>query len=93
MKQFTTIEKLDKEEHNILKTHYSHTAKRDLLTLLPHKSWFSIRVAASNLGLKRMVDTPFPLPENLSWSDWCFMQQHGIPIHELRPKFVGTSLL
>jgi len=80
------------EEHNILKTHYSHTAKRDLLPLLPQKSWFSIRGEASNLGLKRMVDTPFPLPENLSWSDWCFMQQHGIAADELRPKFVTTSL-
>ncbi len=79
------------EEHNILKTQYSHAAKRDLLALLPQKSWFSIRVAASTLGLKRMVETPFPLPENLSWSDWCFMQQHEIAASELRPKFVGTS--
>jgi len=70
------------EEGVVLRTRYSLAPKEEILPLLPHKSWSSIRMEARKLGIPREQPNTYPFPKNLTWSDWQFMQTQGIGLHD-----------
>jgi hypothetical protein len=66
-------------EDEIIRAHYPATPRETILTLLPTKSWRSIKAEAGFLGVKRTVPyTHSIIPPTVTWSDWQLMQAHQI---------------
>lgn len=68
------------EENAALWEHYPSADRTRLLTLLPQRSWAAITFQANQLGILRGAQIPVttPIPKNLSYADWQFMQERGI---------------
>ncbi len=79
------------EEKEIIRTLYPTATQKELLQLLPEKSWAAIVTEAHNLGIKRAVPKSFIIPRNLTWSDWQFMQEHNIAPKDRGTKYVSSS--
>ncbi len=74
-----TRHKWTDEEEMILREHYLQTPVRDMLELLPRRSWRSIKMKAIGMALQRnrgiIIDD---VSEYLSIQDRHFVQAHGI---------------
>ena len=70
------------EEEAVIQNSYGDGQRETLLSLLPDKSWQSIIHQAHKLNVRRLVATTCRVPDNLTWLDWQFMQEHGISIDE-----------
>jgi len=68
------------EENAIITTRYENEDRQSIQERLPTRSWSAIRCQASLLGIARRKRLPntSPLPKNLSFADWQFMQEHAI---------------
>ncbi len=73
-------------ERELIRQHYPQTAREELLRMLPEKTWDSIKKEAMGKHIKRTIATASPIPENLSWSDWQFMQEHNISYEDVCSK-------
>lgn len=65
-------------ELEILRQHYPRCQREELLAMLPFKTWNSIKKEAIDKGIRREIATASHIPDSLSWSDWTFMEEHGI---------------
>ena len=76
------------DEEAVIATYYQTAAKEELLERLPHKSWASIAMHASqNMGLSRKPQAAGLLPKNVTWSDWQFLQAQELGSDTRSPKF------
>ncbi len=74
------------EENALVREHYPTTDRETLLTLLPKRSWYSIKTQARKLGITRpSIHERIITPLGLSLEDWRFMQEHGITTDMLSP--------
>jgi len=73
--------KWTEEERAVLATHYKTARRRQLLELLPFRSWVGIRTIAVEMGLKRQRDdSPNEFPFDICLADWQAIQQYGLSI-------------
>jgi len=77
------------EEDAILRQHYAHASRKELLQMLPTRTYMAIRSRGENLGLSRLefMSVPEPdIPHRTSWQDWQLMQEYGVTEEQLRSK-------
>jgi hypothetical protein len=69
------------EEREILRMQYGISTRRELLEMLPTRSWVGIRTIAVEMGLKRIRDdSPNEFPFDICLQDWQAIQQYGLSI-------------
>lgn len=69
------------EERELLRMHYSTSTRRELLEILPNRSWVGIRTIASDMKLKRHRDNSAnEFPYDICLADWQAIQQYGLVI-------------
>ncbi len=68
-------------EKELLRMQYGISTRRELLEMLPTRSWIGIRTIASEMGLRRSRDdTPNEFPYDICLADWQAVQVHGLVI-------------
>ncbi len=74
------------EEEEILRQHYTRATRKELLQLLPRRTYCGIVRHAECIGAgHREVMTPEPdVPRRTSWQDWQLMQELGLSEEALR---------
>ncbi|MFL5698133.1 MAG: recombinase family protein [Ktedonobacteraceae bacterium] len=79
--------KWNAEEDAILREHFTQAARRELLQMLPRRTYTAIRARGVNLGLSRLefmgVAEP-DVPHRTCWQDWQLMQEYGLTEKQLR---------
>ncbi len=81
-------------EHEALRALYPYGTRDEILAALPTKSWSSIRNEALRIGVQRMVDVyrqPPTIPQSITWSDWQYMQEHGLTLSDRSTKCESAS--
>ncbi len=69
------------EERELLRIQYGISTRRDLLEMLPTRSWVGIRTIASEMGLRRQRDDSEHLfAHDICLTDWGAMQQYGLTV-------------
>ncbi len=69
------------EEREMLREYYSTSTRRQLLELLPIRSWVGIRTIASEMGLRRHRDnSENEFPYDICLADWQAIQKYGLVI-------------
>ena len=69
------------EERTILTKHYTTSTRRELLEMLPNRSWVAIRTIASEMKLRRhRDDSDNEFPYDICLADWQAIQQYGITL-------------
>ena len=67
------------EEEALMRKYYPTTPIRDMLALLPRRSWSTMKThAGRTLHLLRTCGTPYDMPINITMQDIEFMRTHGI---------------
>jgi DNA invertase Pin-like site-specific DNA recombinase len=83
-RRYGTSSAWSEEENEILRQGYGVSDRASLLAYLPTRSWSGITFQANLLGLHRskLSVNNSPIPKNVTYSDWVFMQDHGIVYSE-----------
>lgn len=68
------------QDLEIIRAYYPNTLQKEILAMLPSKSWASIVRKANLSGLKRDGRKASTFPETITWADWQFMQEKGIAL-------------
>jgi len=75
------------EEEAILREHYAKAPRKELLEMLPRRTYVAIRSRGEYRGLSRLeymsVAEP-DLPHRTCWQDWQLMQEYGLTEEQLR---------
>jgi len=69
------------EEREILRMQYGISTRRELLEMLPTRSWAGIRTIASDMKLRRQRDdSENEFPYDICLADWQAIRQYGLSI-------------
>ncbi len=70
------------EEREIIIRYHQTRDQRAILQALPTKTWKAIKRKGLDMGMPARPRTALPIPVDLSWQDWQFMQEKGIQIDQ-----------
>jgi len=65
-------------EEALIREYYPTASVRDMLVLLPRRTWSTIKTQGISMGVRRRCGTPCDVSKTLSYEDMQFMRLHGI---------------